>query len=123
MTEQAEQNTAAADAHTAEASAAAAAETNNPGTTADSEMLPRVPSELDSVSEPSEEPPAQSAQPTPHTARPPPGERPCAQLDPATAALYEPQHEEETFAQRNIELCTMASTPTACSNCTIQYST
>ena len=91
---QAEQNTTT--------STAAAADTNNPGATAtDPEMLPRVPSELDPVSEPSEEPPAQSAQPTPHASRPLAEERP--QLDPATAALYEPQ-QAETFTQRRARL-------------------
>ena len=81
----------------------AAAETE-PHATADTNDLPRVPSELLSISEPSEEPPA--AQSTPHSTVAPMSTTNAERaqpptLDPHTASLYEPI-DAETFQQRRL---------------------
>ena len=92
-----EQQDIAPPAAAADTNDAAAADTQTPG------LLPRVPSSI-SISEPSEEPPAISAAPTPHASRPQASmtqERPS--LDPVTAQLYETVA-GETFQQRRARL-------------------
>ena len=82
----------------------AAAETQ-PQATASVE-LPHVPSTLDSLSEPSEEPPIPSTGATPHAPLPPTADSASdpPPLDPRTAALYKAPSRPETFQERRARI-------------------